>query len=164
MIRSNCLAAKSPDGYTTEETAEHSYRVDPELKRSINALVQSMPPSPLIRVPGTLLAHVSVAAVLVLSRVFGVNDGVERLRAGLNDKRLFPAEAPRLYIYSKADEMVWWEDVEEHAKAAEDLGWKVERASFEGSAHVGHMLEDGERYWDAVKRTWGMVMVREERG
>src|SRR5437763_6477814 len=39
MIRSNCLAAKSPDGYTTEETAEHSYRVDPELKRSINALL-----------------------------------------------------------------------------------------------------------------------------
>src|SRR5205823_6700881 len=33
------LDAKSPDGYTTEETAEHSYRVDPELKRSINALL-----------------------------------------------------------------------------------------------------------------------------
>lgn len=79
---------------------------------------------------------------------------MQRLRLGLSDKRLFAKEAPRLYAYSKADRMVWWEDVEEHANAAEDAGWEVDRVRFEESPHAGHILEDGERYWGAVRRTW----------
>jgi hypothetical protein len=116
-----------------------------------------MPPSPLIRVPGTLLAHTFLVTKWVMGRVLGIENAVERLRAGLNDKQLFAAEAPRLYAYSKADRMVWWEDVEEHAKVAEDLGWEVERVRFEDSAHAGHVLEGGERYWDAVRRTWAKM-------
>jgi hypothetical protein len=128
-------------------------------KRSLDAIVSSMPPSPLVRVPGTLLTCVYLAILLVIGHVLGVENIVQRLRAALNDKQLFAAEAPRLYAYSKADTMVWWGAVEEHAKAAEDLGWEVERARFEGSAHVGHILEDAERYWGAVRRIWERALL-----
>ncbi|OCK87083.1 uncharacterized protein K441DRAFT_489475, partial [Cenococcum geophilum 1.58] len=123
-------------------------------KRSLDAIVLSMPKSALIRVLGTPLAHAYLSTVWLMDRLLGVENVVQRLRLGLSDKRLFAEEAPRLYAYSKADRMVWWEDVEEHAKAAEDAEWEVERVRFEESPHAGHILEDGERYWGAVRRTW----------
>jgi Eukaryotic protein of unknown function (DUF829) len=118
-------------------------------------MILSMPSSLLIRVLGILLAHVYLAIMWVMRQVLGAENVVQRLRVGLNNKQLFSVEATRMYAYSKADRLVWWEDVEEHAKTAEGLGWEVEKVKFEGSAHAGHILEDREKYWDAVKRTWG---------
>ena len=60
----------------------------------------------------------------------------------------------RCYIYSKEDEMVSWENVEEHAAEAEGRGWRVRRELFVGSGHVAHARVDSGRYWGVVQRVW----------
>ena len=61
---------------------------------------------------------------------------------------------PRLYLYSQADEMVPWTEVEEHAEEARKAGLDVRMERFEGSPHVAHARTDPERYWGAVKKVW----------
>ena len=74
-----------------------------------------------------------------------------RLRRDLNDPSLFSKAAPRLYIYSKTDQMVDYKDVQSHAAEAKGKGWSVRTDMFEGSKHVGHLMVDGDRYWEDVK-------------
>jgi hypothetical protein len=76
------------------------------------------------------------------------------MRRQLNDDSLFNRRAPRVYLYSKADEMVGHDEVEEHADQAEAQGWKVTRVRFERSPHAGHIREDEGRYWRAVQDAW----------
>jgi hypothetical protein len=84
--------------------------------------------------------------------VFSTENVITRVRRELNDSLLFPTEARRVYLYSKTDEMVDWETVEEHAMEAEEDGCQVERERFGNSKHVGHMMEDYDRYWAAIGR------------
>ncbi|GAM40587.1 indole-diterpene biosynthesis protein [Talaromyces pinophilus] len=59
------------------------------------------------------------------------------------------------YIYSDADELVPWKDVEEHAALASTsthANRVVELEKFTGTPHVGHMRADPERYWEIVTR------------
>lgn len=84
-------------------------------------------------------------------------DAVARAREAINDGRLLTGVGPegcpeRCYIYSDADELVDWKDVELHASDAEDKGWLVHREKFLGTPHVGHMRVDPERYWTIVTR------------
>ncbi|KAF1820771.1 uncharacterized protein K489DRAFT_411984 [Dissoconium aciculare CBS 342.82] len=61
----------------------------------------------------------------------------------------------RTYVYSREDEMIGWRDVEEHAgEAAGEGGFTVELVRFEGSAHVGHLRRDPERYWRTIEGVW----------
>lgn len=64
------------------------------------------------------------------------------------------AEARRTYVYSEADRLVSWRDVERHADEAEKKGFAVRRERFDGSEHVAHMRSDPDRYWRAVRETW----------
>jgi len=73
------------------------------------------------------------------------------MRREINDPSLFPVEAEKLYLYSKADAMIGWRDVEINAKEADAKGWVVKRVRFEKSRHVNHLTEDPERYWAAVQ-------------
>ncbi|KAF2267502.1 DUF829-domain-containing protein [Lojkania enalia] len=126
-------------------------------KRSLDAILLSIPRSPFIRAVAIPLTHTYLAASWTISVVFRFENVVQRLRAGLNDTNLFPLQASRLYVYSKADKMVWWQDIEAHATTAETLGWEVKRVRFEKSPHAAHILEDAEKYWDAVKSLWSGV-------
>lgn len=59
------------------------------------------------------------------------------------------------YIYSDADELVPWKDVEEHAALASRSthgNRVVQLEKFTGTPHVGHMRADPERYWEVVGR------------
>ena len=69
-----------------------------------------------------------LTADLRLRSLTGTVDVVEEMRLALNDKKLFDLEAPRVYIYSSADDMVEPGDVEEHAGEAERLGYVVARS------------------------------------
>ncbi len=82
---------------------------------------------------------------------------MEKTRQELNDKSLFNLDAPRMYIYSVADDMVDWKDVEEHGEEAKTRGYTVNREKFLTSSHAGHLIEDPKRYWSTVQRLWGMV-------
>lgn len=81
---------------------------------------------------------------------------VRRTYLGLNEPALLPSGVPRLYLYSKADKMVDWREVEEHARSAEECGasGRTELVRFERSEHVSHVREDAVRYWDAVRKCW----------
>jgi hypothetical protein len=82
---------------------------------------------------------------------------VDQARLALNKKELFDTDAPRMYIYSVADDMVAWRDVEEHGRDAEGLGYRVDREKFLESGHAAHLTKDEGRYWDAVQRLWERV-------
>jgi hypothetical protein len=123
-------------------------------RRSLDAMVLSMSPSPVVQAIGIPIAHVCLASVWTVGAITGSQNVVQRLRAGLNDNSLFSLQTDRLYLYSKADKMVWWQDIEEHATTAEDLGCEVDKVRFEESPHAGHILEDANKYWDAIESTW----------
>ncbi|KAF8863709.1 hypothetical protein BDZ45DRAFT_86431 [Acephala macrosclerotiorum] len=84
-------------------------------------------------------------------------DLVDKARMDLNDKSLFDTDAPRMYIYSVADDMVDWRFVEEHGEEAKSLGYIIDREKFLKSRHAAHLLIDPDRYWAAVQRLWSCV-------
>lgn len=72
--------------------------------------------------------------------------------------RTFEERIKMCYIYSDADELVPWKDVEEHAALASTSthgNRVVELERFSGTPHVGHMRVDPERYWGNVGRYLG---------
>ncbi|KAK8095956.1 uncharacterized protein PG998_002583 [Apiospora kogelbergensis] len=60
----------------------------------------------------------------------------------------------RLYLYSKEDDIIGWEDIEEHAEHASKLGYHADTEMFEGSGHVDHMRHHPQKYWESIARTW----------
>lgn len=82
-------------------------------------------------------------------------DPISLARKVINDTSLVQAAKAkgiptRCYIYSDADELVDWHDVEKHASESEACGWVVRRERFQGSPHVGHMKTAPDRYWAIV--------------
>ncbi|KAB8233494.1 hypothetical protein BDV23DRAFT_159487 [Aspergillus alliaceus] len=96
-------------------------------------------------------------------RVIRVSDAVSVAREAINDRRLVCGGGDgvrrRCYVYSDADELVDWRDVERHADEAEAKGWSVRREKFVGSQHVSHMKYDPERYWGIMR---GYLFVESE--
>lgn len=82
-------------------------------------------------------------------------DQVGRMLAeGIQDPNLMSTATTRLYLYSKSDELIRWEDVEEHVAVAREKGYRCIVERFEDSPHVGHMRMYPDRYWDAIARAW----------
>jgi hypothetical protein len=74
--------------------------------------------------------------------------------ASHNDPR-FVVESGRSYIYSEADEIIDYRDIEEHARCAEENGFVIVRKeNFPNSPHVKHARSDPQRYWTVVRDTW----------
>ena len=59
-------------------------------------------------------------------------------------------EAPRLYIYSRADPLIHWADVQDHISEASRIGYAVDEVAFQKSGHCSHAMDDPEKYWAAV--------------
>ncbi|KAM3422670.1 hypothetical protein BST61_g157 [Cercospora zeina] len=72
------------------------------------------------------------------------------------EERIWPTQTPRLYMYSRSDAVVSWEDVRDHAEEArEKLGFEnVREEIFESAPHVGLPREDFGRYWGVVEGWW----------
>ncbi|KAJ7732139.1 hypothetical protein B0H16DRAFT_1893125 [Mycena metata] len=82
---------------------------------------------------------------------------IQAMMNALQNPRVVPwidGCTPRLYVYSKADVMVPWADIEEHAAQSASQGLPVQRLCFEKSPHVAHARVYPEAYWTAVKNTW----------
>lgn len=62
------------------------------------------------------------------------------------------AETRRVYIYSSTDALTDYKDVETHAAEAKNKGFSVALEKYKGSAHVAHLREDADRYWEIVRR------------
>lgn len=63
------------------------------------------------------------------------------------------AEIRRVYVYSLADALTDYRDVEMHAADAKRKGFSVALEKYERSAHVAHLRKDESRYWEIVRRT-----------
>ena len=120
-------------------------------KRSVLALSSGLPPSPLLRFLLLGLIYVTVSIYWLVFIPWNIPNPIERIRQALNDPKLMEGEKRRCYIYSKADHMVGWSDVEDHARsAAEEVGFKVRKEEFVGSGHCAHVRGAERRYWEVV--------------
>ena len=94
-----------------------------------------------------------------LRRAMGLgNTGAFALEA-MTNPNLTSHSATRLFIYSKEDELISWEDIEENAAIAIGKGYKCLMELFEGSTHVGHLRKDPERYWSSIEKVWKVGLV-----
>lgn len=94
-----------------------------------------------------------------IRRAMGLgNTGAFALEA-MTNPALTSHSATRLFIYSKEDELIWWEDIEENAATAIGKGYKCLMELFEGSPHVGHLKKDPERYWTSIEKAWKVGLV-----
>ncbi|OJJ43553.1 hypothetical protein ASPZODRAFT_73903 [Penicilliopsis zonata CBS 506.65] len=74
----------------------------------------------------------------------------------LNDHAITLRDAHRLYLYSKEDEIIWWEDLEENVARVRQLGYSADLEMFHGSPHVGHMRMHPEQYWARILSCWNL--------
>ncbi|KAL8875812.1 MAG: hypothetical protein Q9198_005879 [Flavoplaca austrocitrina] len=106
-----------------------------------------------IRFPTLVLIYLLLGVYFMAIRLRLLHDPILRIRMALNSRSV--AERRRCYIYSKADPMVGWRDVEVHAMHAAEKGCMVRRERFESTGHCAHVREGGGgRYWGIVKRLW----------
>lgn len=67
--------------------------------------------------------------------------------------------ARKLYMYSKEDDLIRWQDIEVHVAETRRLGWQADVEVFAGTGHVGHMRQHGEQYWAAIRASWERAMA-----
>lgn len=126
---------------------------DDTFERSYRAALLSVPQNTIAQfISGTLL-YPSLSILNGLQHA-GFIRAVRDLRLALNDPNTFGTDAKRLYIYSKEDVMVGWEDVQSHFKEARSQGYTADQIVFESGSHCTLMIEDADRYWTAVQRFW----------
>ena len=78
---------------------------------------------------------------------------IARLRRELNAPSLVPNHTARTYLYSIADRVVRWQDVESHAAHARAAGYAVSLERFDVTPHVAHVRGDAARYWEIVRKS-----------
>ncbi|OJA13018.1 hypothetical protein AZE42_03525 [Rhizopogon vesiculosus] len=103
---------------------------------------------------------------LCLSLLFGKRIMImENLRIELWNPRILPwmgLHTPRLYLFSRKDKLIPWQDVTRHAEIAKERGMDVHCELFEESEHVAHIRLEPERYWSSVQQVWGVAVSREK--
>lgn len=120
-------------------------------RRTVQALTLSMPKSPLTKYLGPPILHAVLCLIFLALFVTRAEDAITRIRKQLNDHKLFSPDVPRLYIYSKADQLVPYQDVKSHADDARSKGYEAtSEVLFEESAHCAHAMAHKEQYWEAV--------------
>jgi hypothetical protein len=127
----------------------------PRLSRVIARGLKSSLPLPEFLI--VALSILFVVCVVGIPTMFGFQNSASLGRRGLNDPALLSLDADRVYFYSKADDLIGWQDVEEHAAEAEKCGWRVHLKDFYDSPHCQHMRMHPERYWPNVENSWKTV-------
>ncbi|KAJ5819250.1 hypothetical protein N7474_004841 [Penicillium riverlandense] len=126
---------------------------DDTLHRAIGAARMSVPQTAVAQVLERAFLSPTLTVVNRLQHA-GVLRSVRDLRALLLDASIFGTKPRRLYIYSKEDVMVGWEDVQMHVEDARALGYSTQELVFEHGQHCGLVMEDPDRYWTTVQRFW----------
>lgn len=124
-------------------------------KRSVDALAHELPKAWYLRLPSLALVHLILSLLWVVLTVTGRVNTVDRVWKELNWPNWINVKAFRCYIYSRADRLVWWQDIEDHADEAEAKGYRVRKETFNKTEHVAHMRSDTTRYWRIVNEAWG---------
>ncbi|KAH6625797.1 hypothetical protein C7974DRAFT_207571 [Boeremia exigua] len=122
--------------------------------KSYAAISAGLPKSWFWKWFGGVLVHLLLFCSFVVNVARRKENKMVVLCRELNDERTFDNLIPRVYLYSRVDEMVGCEEVEEHAAIARSKGWDVTMVRFEKSAHCGHIREDEGKYWAAILEAW----------
>ncbi|KAK4130366.1 DUF829-domain-containing protein [Trichocladium antarcticum] len=109
------------------------------------------------------LAAVFLACLHGFGWVIGAISAAEFSTAAVNNPTLSNTSAKRLYLYSKKDDIIHWEDIETHAADARQKGWDVSAELFEGTPHVGHMRAHPAQYWAAIAAAWKEAVSNREK-
>ncbi|KAJ6437838.1 PaxU [Purpureocillium lavendulum] len=98
------------------------------------------------------------ATFLCLNAVYAFIIGRESAgawsRRAVNDEAYEARGARKLYLYSKEDDLISWEDIEAHVAETRERGWEADTELFEGSGHVGHMRRHPQQYWATIRASW----------
>lgn len=122
-----------------------------EISAISRGITLSLPNQYVIRTIGSYMIYFTTAWFMFTIRVLHIEDTISRIRRSLNDPELLARSTPRLYLYSKADTMVRFEDVHGHSEDARQAGYEVVREEvFEQAPHCALLNEGGKRYWDSV--------------
>ncbi|KAK4171680.1 hypothetical protein QBC36DRAFT_365636 [Triangularia setosa] len=108
------------------------------------------------------MAVVFLAMLHGIGQIMGATSAAMFSVAAVNDPALSDITSKRLYLYSKEDDIIHWEDIEKHAADARSKGWDVSAETFEGTSHVGHMKAHPERYWIAISTAWKDAVKKRE--
>lgn len=122
--------------------------------KSHAAISASLPRTLFWRWFGGAFVHFILLCSFIVNALRRHGNPMEALCLSLNDEKLFDTSVPRVYLYSRADTMVGFEEADEHANIAISKGWDVTKVQFEKSAHCGHVREDEAKYWAAIMQTW----------
>ncbi|KAJ5670745.1 uncharacterized protein N7477_006108 [Penicillium maclennaniae] len=123
---------------------------------AMRAFSFALPRMWILRLISKSFLWLSLVLIKMIQTIRRSSDPIGLARRVINDASLVQAVNPkgvltRCYIYSDADDLVDFRDVEKHASESEASGWLVRRELFEGTAHVGHMRAEPDRYWGIVK-------------
>ncbi|KAL4754907.1 hypothetical protein BDW72DRAFT_200321 [Aspergillus terricola var. indicus] len=91
-------------------------------------------------------------------QTLGVMSSIGEMQKQLNDSLVISARVPRLYLFSKADETIHWEEVQAHLDDAKIRGYNVSSVIFHKSPHCSLIVEDEKRYWVAIQRFWEHIV------
>lgn len=126
------------------------------LAAAVRAFSFALPRMCILRLISKSFLWMSLILFKMMQTITRSPDPISLARKVINDTSLVQAVKAkgiptRCYIYSDADELVDWHDVEKHASESEACGWVVRRERFQGTPHVGHMRTSPDRYWAIVK-------------
>lgn len=122
------------------------------LTAGVKAFSFAFPSNPVLRPLIKAYFYIVLSLWMYIHKILRIEDGMARVYRRTNDLTLFPSSIPRLYLYSKADELIPWRRVHAHADVAREDGYAVREEVFEKAPHCNLLKEDAQRYWEAVGR------------
>jgi hypothetical protein len=82
---------------------------------------------------------------------------ITETRRRLEDERYWsPKITPRVYLFSEADDIIYWKDIERHGVEAARNGVPITLVRFRDSGHCCHVKENESEYWKVVREIWEM--------
>ncbi|KAJ3725695.1 hypothetical protein DFJ43DRAFT_1041491 [Lentinula guzmanii] len=135
------------------------------LRGALRAFTASLPKNSPLRIPLIIFIILIYSFNSFKHRIFGVQPIFERLKRGLlrqgPEGGILPwmtEKTPRMYVCSKKDELVPFEEIEEHVKEAKGRGLNASIEIYDDTPHVAHARKYPERYWGAVKDLWAAAV------
>ncbi|KAL4900293.1 hypothetical protein BDW74DRAFT_96143 [Aspergillus multicolor] len=131
---------------------------DTTFMRNYQASVYSLPPASLpIHLMSKMLLFPTIGVITGL-QTLGITSSISKMQKQLNDSLVISARVPRLYLFSKADETIHWEEVQAHLDDATVRGYNVSSVVFHKSPHCALIVEDEKRYWGAIQQFWEQIV------
>ncbi|EKG16601.1 hypothetical protein MPH_06182 [Macrophomina phaseolina MS6] len=127
--------------------------------KSYNAMVLSLPKDAASRIVGPVAVHIILCLLYTFIACGRYGKPEDLIRETLLGEATVQGggqsgELRACYIFSKADKMVEWTDVTDHADTARSKGWLVKELLFEDSGHCNHLSKHEQEYFHAIQDMW----------